>query len=425
MLACGDGSLYTGMTNDLRRRMTLHAAGRGAKYTRSHPPQELAGLWRCGERTAAARLEYAVKTLPRAAKLALLDVPEQVGRCSPRWRSTTTPRYGVRRWRTCWRRDRMVDIKLYAAPMEGLTTYIWRRAQREVFGGVDKYFTPFLSPSGNLAFQQKELDEVTQGETDTVPQLLTNRGDYFVWAARELYAMGVREVNFNLGCPSGTVTAKHKGAGLLAYPEELDRCLEEVFAALPDMRVSIKTRIGKNDPAEWERLLAIYGKYPVSELIVHPRVQKEFYRGAVHRDAFELALARRREPPVYNGDLFTVAEAEDFCRQYPQVRAVMLGRGLVADPALGRRLRGGAAATRQELETFHHRLLADYRRRLSGDTPVLHRMRELWNYLSGSFDGAERELKAIRKARTLAEYQAAAQRLLGDCPLRENAVIET
>lgn len=319
----------------------------------------------------------------------------------------------------------MVDIKLYAAPMEGLTTYIWRRAQREVFGGVDKYFTPFLSPNGNLAFQQKELDEVTQGETDTVPQLLTNRGDYFVWAARELYAMGVREVNFNLGCPSGTVTAKHKGAGLLAYPEELDRCLEEVFAALPDMRVSIKTRIGKNDPAEWERLLAIYGKYPVSELIVHPRVQKEFYRGAVHRDAFELALARRREPPVYNGDLFTVAEAEDFCRQYPQVRAVMLGRGLVADPALGRRLRGGAAASRQELEAFHHRLLADYRRRLSGDTPVLHRMRELWNYLSGSFDGAERELKAIRKARTLAEYQAAAQRLLGDCPLRENAVIET
>lgn len=241
----------------------------------------------------------------------------------------------------------MVDIKLYAAPMEGLTTYIWRRAQREVFGGVDKYFTPFLSPNGNLAFQQKELDEVTQGETDTVPQLLTNRGDYFVWAARELYAMGVREVNFNLGCPSGTVTAKRKGAGLLAYPEELDRCLEEVFAALPDMRVSIKTRIGKNDPAEWERLLAIYGKYPVSELIVHPRVQKEFYRGAVHRDAFELALARRREPPVYNGDLFTVAEVEDFCRQYPRVRAVMLGRGLVADPALGRRLRGGAAASRR------------------------------------------------------------------------------
>ena len=202
----------------------------------------------------------------------------------------------------------MVDIKLYAAPMEGLTTYIWRRAQRDIFGGMDKYFTPFLSPNGNLTFQQKELDEVTQGERDTVPQLLTNRGAYFVWAARELYAMGYREVNFNLGCPSGTVTAKHKGAGLLTYPEELERCLGEIFSALPDMQVSVKTRIGKNDPAEWQRLLDIYERYPISELIVHPRVQKEFYRGTVHRDAFDAALARRREAPVYNGDLFTAAD---------------------------------------------------------------------------------------------------------------------
>ena len=318
----------------------------------------------------------------------------------------------------------MVDIKLYAAPMEGLTGYIWRRAQREMFGGVDKYFTPFLSPNGNLTFQRKELDEVTQGERDTVPQLLTNRGDYFVWAARELYAMGYREVNFNLGCPSGTVTAKHKGAGLLAYPEELERCLDEIFGALPEMRVSIKTRIGKNDPAEWPRLLDIYARYPVAELIVHPRLQKEFYRGVVHRDAFDAALARRQEVPVYNGDLFTAADVAAFCRQYPQVDAVMVGRGLIADPALGRRLRGGAPASRQELTAFHDRLLADYRQRLSGDTPVLHRMRELWNYLSGSFERTERELKAIRKAKTVAEYLPAAQRLLRDCPLRENAVIE-
>ena len=318
----------------------------------------------------------------------------------------------------------MVDIKLYAAPMEGLTTYIWRRAQRDIFGGMDKYFTPFLSPNGNLTFQRKELDEVTQGERDTVPQLLTNRGAYFVWAARELYAMGYREVNFNLGCPSGTVTAKHKGAGLLTYPEELERCLGEIFSALPDMQVSVKTRIGKNDPAEWQRLLDIYERYPISELIVHPRVQKEFYRGTVHRDAFDAALARRREAPVYNGDLFTAADVAAFCRAYPQVKAVMMGRGLIADPALGRRLRGGEAASRQELTAFHHRLLADYRQRLSGDTPVLHRMRELWNWLSGSFDGAERELKAIRKAKTLAEYLPAAERLLTQCPLREDAVIK-
>ena len=310
----------------------------------------------------------------------------------------------------------MVDIKLYAAPMEGLTTCWWRQVHRELFRGADKYFTPFLSPNANLCFQQKELDEI-QGEPDTVPQLLTNRGDHFLWAARELYERGYREVNFNLGCPSGTVTAKHKGAGLLAYPEELDRCLGEIFDGLPDLRVSVKTRIGKSDPAEWDALLALYGKYPISELIVHPRVQKEFYKGAVHRDAFDRALDAYPGTLVYNGDLFTPSDVETFCRQYPQVTAVMTGRGLMTDPSLLRQTRGGRPASRQELAAFHDRLLALYTARLSGDTPVLHRMRELWNYLSGSFEVTDRPLKAIRKAKDLPTYEAAAQEILRNCPL--------
>ena len=310
----------------------------------------------------------------------------------------------------------MVDITLYAAPMEGLTTCLWRQAHREIFGGVDKYFTPFLSPNANLCFQRRELDEIP-GEPDTVPQLLTNRGDHFLWAARELYERGYREVNFNLGCPSGTVTAKHKGAGLLAYPEELDRCLGEIFDGLPDLRVSVKTRIGKNEPAEWDTLLALYEKYPISELIVHPRVQKEFYKGTVHRDAFGRALEAYPGTLVYNGDLFTSSDVEAFCRQYPQVTAVMTGRGLMTDPSLLRQTRGGRPASRQELTAFHDRLLALYTARLSGDTPVLHRMRELWNYLSGSFEGTDRPLKAIRKAKDLPTYEAAAQEILRNCPL--------
>ena len=302
--------------------------------------------------------------------------------------------------------------------MEGLTTCWWRQVHRELFGGADKYFTPFLSPNANLCFQQKELDEI-QGEPDTVPQLLTNRGDHFLWAARELYERGYREVNFNLGCPSGTVTAKHKGAGLLAYPEELDRCLGEIFEGLPDLRVSVKTRIGKNEPAEWDTLLALYEKYPISELIVHPRVQKEFYKGTVHRDAFDRALEAYPGTLVYNGDLFTPSDIGMFCRQYPQVTAVMTGRGLMTDPSLLRQTRGGRPASRQELAAFHDRLLALYTARLSGDTPVLHRMRELWNYLSGSFEGTDRPLKAIRKAKDLPAYEAAAQEILRSCPLKD------
>ena len=311
----------------------------------------------------------------------------------------------------------MADITLYAAPMEGLTTYLWRQAHREIFGGADKYFTPFLSPNANLCFQRKELDEI-QGEPDTVPQLLTNRSEHFVWAARELQARGYQEVNFNLGCPSGTVTAKRKGSGLLACPEELERCLDGIFDALTNMRVSVKTRIGKNDPAEWEGLLTLYERYPLYELIVHPRIQREFYKGAVHRDAFDRALAVYAGRLVYNGDLFTAADVAAFQAQYPQVEAVMVGRGLMADPALARRLRGGAPASRQELTEFHGVLLEGYRQRLDGPAPVLHRMRELWNYLVERFEETERPLKAIRKAKDLAAYETAAREILRNCPMK-------
>ena len=146
-------------------------------------------------------------------------------------------------------------------------------------------------------------------------------------------------------------------------------------------------------------------------------MQKEFYKGAVHRDAFDRALDAYPGTLVYNGDLFTPSDVETFCRQYPQVTAVMTGRGLMTDPSLLRQTRGGPPASRQELTAFHDRLLTLYAARLSGDTPVLHRMRELWNYLSGSFEGTDRPLKAIRKAKDLPTYEAAAQEILRNCPL--------
>ena len=307
-----------------------------------------------------------------------------------------------------------MDKKYYAAPMEGLTTWLWRRVHQEMFGGMDKYFTPFVSPNANLSFQAKELRELTANDgLRVVPQILCGRADHFLWAVRELADMGYDEVDLNLGCPSGTVTAKGKGAGLLREPDRLEELLEGVFAGLPEgMSVSVKTRIGWTEDGEWPALLDIFNRYPISELIVHPRVRQDFYSGKARREVFAWTRDHTVLPVAYNGDVDTPADAVSW--DVP----VMIGRGLLADPALARRARGGPPASREELTAFLDALTDGYAAAY-GDGPALHRMWELWAYLAAAFDGAEPYLKRIRKCKHLTDYRAAAAAVLENCPMKQ------
>lgn len=302
--------------------------------------------------------------------------------------------------------------KLYAAPLEGVTGYVWRCAHRTVFGGADRYFTPFIAPDKNYHFQTKQLRELSQGEHDLVPQLLVNRADYFIWTAHGLKAMGYEEVNLNLGCPSGTVVAKHKGSGMLREPGELDALLGAIFDGLPDMKISVKTRIGLRSEDEWEALREVFGKYPLSELIIHPRLQCEFYTGRARRDFFPDMLDTCGIPLVYNGD---VESPEDPALSWDC--PVMAGRGLIKNPSLLREIRGGKRADREELTLFHSLLTEGYRSYMQGEVPLLHCMKELWSYLRYSFSDTDDAMKRMHKSKSLAEYSAAADSILHGCPL--------
>ena len=193
------------------------------------------------------------------------------------------------------------------APMEGVTGYVYRNLHRAVFGGADRYYLPFVSVGQSRAFSRREWQDLCPEHNtagDLVPQLLGKDAEGFIWAARALRERGYKEINLNLGCPSGTVTAKGKGAGFLAHPEELERFLDTVFSAL-EGPISIKTRLGFADPAEFEALAALYGRYPLSELIIHPRVRRDFYKAPVRMEAFAAALPGIRCPVCYNGDLLS------------------------------------------------------------------------------------------------------------------------
>lgn len=309
------------------------------------------------------------------------------------------------------------------APLDGITKVVFRRVWHQFFGGADRYFIPFFSPTGQHILtdrERRELDPANNGDMPLVPQVMTRVADDFLWAAEQVADMGYTEVNLNLGCPSGTVTAKGKGAGFLARPEELDHFFDQVFARVA-MPVSVKTRLGIADPEEFGRLLEIYNRYPIACLTIHARVQKEKYRGAVHLDAFAQALAESKNPVCYNGDLQTVAEAAALEARFPTVDAVMIGRGAVADPALIRKLKGGPAATKEELQAFMQTLYREYQVYYGQVGTAAQRMREVWFYLIHLFEDAERLNKKLRRFRNPGEYEAIETMIFQELALRDHA----
>ena len=307
---------------------------------------------------------------------------------------------------------------LSLAPMEGVTGHVFRRAHAECFGALDHYYTPFLTPPHvGKHFTNKCLREVDPASNEglaVIPQLLTRDADEFVWAAGLLAQMGYREVNLNLGCPSGTVVSKGKGAGFLRSPDELEAFLADVCERSP-LSVSVKTRLGLADDAEYERILELYCRLPLAELIVHPRVQRDGYEGMPRREAYGKTLESAPFPVAYNGDVFSSEDMGELLAAYPGTRHVMLGRGVLMNPALPREIAGGAALAMPELRRFHDELYAAYVAEIGGN--AVFRMKEWWSYAKHSFADPVVVWRLIRKAKKAGDYERAAGGIFRSMPL--------
>lgn len=313
-------------------------------------------------------------------------------------------------------------MKFYLAPLEGVTGYIYRNVLEKHFPGTDRYFTPFIAPDQNRVLRTRETKDVAPENNpvkDLIPQILTNNSEHFLMTVRALQDLGYQEVNLNLGCPSGTVVTKKRGSGFLAFPDELEVFLDEIFSGT-DAKISIKTRVGRDDNTLAMRLMEIYSKYPMTELIIHPRTQKEFYRGVPDQDLFgrmaEYGVHEGTEI-CYNGNIFTPADYRRFTERFPQIPSVMLGRGVIANPGLIRQLKTGIPTDKKILRAFHDDLMNAYREVLSGDKNVIFRMKEIWIYMIHLFADHEKYAKKIRKSQNLLEYTAAVNALFADCEL--------
>lgn len=303
-------------------------------------------------------------------------------------------------------------IHYYLAPMEGITTYIYRAAYNRCFGGIDKYFTPFIA---SKKMNNREINEILPEHNEgihVVPQILTNRAGEFLQIAEKIAEFGYQTVNLNLGCPSGTVTSRKRGAGFLSVPEQLDAFLYEIYEKSP-LKISIKTRIGISSEEEWEMLLEIYQKYPIEELIIHPRLQQEFYKGTPHKSAYKKADEILQIPLCYNGDIDSVHAFHSLLNDIPNVPCVMIGRGALKNPNIISQLKYGTSSrlNKNTLKDFHDELFENYAKAMSGEIPVLYKLKDLWTYMSQSFTNPDKYLKKIRKANSFPDYKIAVNTL--------------
>ena len=293
-------------------------------------------------------------------------------------------------------------MRYYFAPMEGLTDSIYRRLHHKQFGGVDRYYMPFLSPTMHKPLTHRETRELPQADREkcvAVPQILTKVSEDFLWAAQQCADRGYDEVNLNLGCPSGTVTAKGKGSGMLRDPDGLDRFLEEIFSGSP-LPISVKTRVGYESPEEFAKLLSIYNRYPIKELTIHPRTRKQFYSGGLAMEQFEYAVQNSTNPLCFNGDILSKTDISELSNQYPSIDAVMIGRGLIASPGM----LTPDGTTPEKLQKFMDELLAEYTLAFGGSRNAMFRLKENWGLILPRYPHCEKLGKQLRKTTDLNEY---------------------
>lgn len=301
-------------------------------------------------------------------------------------------------------------ITLSLGPFQGITDMPFRNIYKTHFRGIDKFYTPFFTGIQKDNARNLRTEEIDPHHNDVAiltPQLLSTDAEEVLRFARQCGEMGYHEINLNMGCPFPRVANKRRGSGMLPYPQRIDEMLEQVFEKIT-LKLSIKCRLGYYSPDEIIPVIEVFNKYPLSELIIHPRIGKQLYKGEADVSRFKTLASSIKAPLIYNGDIFTPNDFVRIASEVGDVSGFMLGRGLLADPFLPEKIKGldtGDAMTR--LRHYVDDLYEDRLRHAGGSPKVLGRMKELWSYLMLSFEESQQIWRNIKKLNALGDYEAA------------------
>lgn len=310
--------------------------------------------------------------------------------------------------------------KFYFAPMEGVAGYIYRNIYHEYFGHIDKFFAPFISTSPNGIKKMKEFKDILPENNENVcliPQLLSNNADDFILAAKQIKDVGYNEINLNVGCPSGTVTSKGKGAGMLRDTERLDNFLYKVFETChgTGIKLSIKTRIGFSSPDEFDNIIEIYNRYQMHELIVHPRTREDYYKNDINLNAFRTAVKKSKNTLCYNGNIFDINDYKRITEEFDEIKSVMIGRGALRNPSIVENIIEDISKPDiKKIFDFHDKIYNEYKKCMSGERNLLFKMKEIWLYMVHSMEDPDKKAKKIKKAKNIYEYESVINEFKGE-----------
>jgi len=309
------------------------------------------------------------------------------------------------------------QLPIHFAPLQGYTDAIYRSAHARIFGGIASYYTPFVRlEHGDFRRKDvRELDADNNRGVNLTPQLIASTPEKILRILALFIEKGYKNVDINLGCPFPTLAKRHNGAGLLPYPDEVKALLMAAIEAHPEIQFSVKMRLGWEDANECMALLPLLNSLPLSHITMHPRLGKQQYKGEVDLEAFQRFYAECEKPLIYNGDLLTLDDINTISNRFPRLGGLMIGRGLLANPALAIEYQQGAPLSLKEkiekIRLLHADVFSQYGNLLEGgDLQLLTKMRTFWEYLLP--DGDRKAKKVIHKTSKLSNYQAAVSNLL-------------
>lgn len=308
-------------------------------------------------------------------------------------------------------------MEIHFAPLQGYTDYVFRNAHSHVYGNIARYYSPFVRLESGDMFRNKDLRDIDPSNNDSsvfVPQFLAGSSDEACKIIDMLRERDYTRADINMGCPFPLVTRRRKGAGILPFPDMV-RELLSVTERYPEMDFSVKMRIGMEDADECLRLADIINGARISHVTVHPRLGRQQYKGVPDMDAFARFASVCTKPLIYNGDIHTVEDIVRIGTEFPSLKGVMIGRGMLANPALALEYHSGEILSdecrRVLLARFHDEIFAEQSGRLQGDTQLLSHLQPLWEYLYPELDRKLR--KRILRASKVDAYLGAVREAIG------------